>query len=95
MSRSVPERTCIGCRRRAPSTDLVRITWSPSEGRLLVGSGHPGRGAWLCPNASCGDAAMRGRAFGRALRVDIPSEVIETFLAGGINGSIRPPDFHG
>jgi len=27
--------------------------------------------------------------------VDIPSEVIETFLAGGINGSIRPPDFHG
>ena len=90
----MPERTCIGCRRRAPSTDLVRITWSASEGRLLVGSGHPGRGAWLCPNAPCGGAAMRSGAFGRALRVDVPAEVIEALLAGGTNGSIRPPDYN-
>jgi predicted RNA-binding protein YlxR (DUF448 family) len=88
----VPERTCIGCRRRLSAGDLVRIVWSASDGCILIGAGHPGRGAWLCPTADCVDAAKQGRAFGRALRADIPHETIEALLSDGLGGSIRPPE---
>ena len=33
---------------------------------------RPGRGAWLHPDLSCLDLAVRRRAFGRALRVSAP-----------------------
>jgi len=36
-------------------------------GGLRLGPG-PGRGAWLCADIACFDAARRRRAFGRAFR---------------------------
>jgi uncharacterized protein len=47
----------------------------------------PGRGAWLHPVQACLDAAIRRRAFGRALRItgspDITA-VVEHFKAGEV-----------
>jgi hypothetical protein len=63
---SAPRRTCIGCRRVAPSGELVRVARLPS-GSLAVGRHEPGRGAWLCASPSCFDLAVRRRAIGRAL----------------------------
>jgi uncharacterized protein len=44
----------------------------------------PGRGAWLHPDPQCLDAAIRRRAFGRALRItgslDVTA-VLEHFIA--------------
>jgi predicted RNA-binding protein YlxR (DUF448 family) len=48
---------------------------------------RPGRGAWLHPDERCLSAALRRRAFGRALRIagtPDPAAVIEHFGA-------RPP----
>ena len=44
----VPERTCIGCRQRAPRTQLLRLVLTPS-GELDVDARavRPGRGAWI------------------------------------------------
>ncbi|WP_366525517.1 DUF448 domain-containing protein [Mumia sp.] len=64
-----PQRTCIGCRRKAPQSELVRFVrgsdGSPVEGRTL-----PGRGAWLCQATldACQSLALRRRAFARAFR---------------------------
>ena len=63
-------RTCIGCRRVAEPAELVRIARRP-DGSVAVGRAEPGRGAWLCPEVSCFELAVRRRAFGRALRVEI------------------------
>ena len=72
-----PERTCIGCRRKAGPAGLVRVARRP-DGRLAVGRAEPGRGAWLCAgSASCFDAAVRRRAFGRALRCEVPAHDLE------------------
>ena len=65
----VPVRTCIGCRGRERSTDLLRVVVVdgvviPDLRRRL-----PGRGAWLHSSTECLDAAERRRAFGRALKV--------------------------
>lgn len=54
-------RTCLGCRRKRPRTELIRIVRGPDgavffdpEGRL------PGRGAWVCPSPLCLDALSPG-----------------------------------
>ncbi|MFF0544431.1 YlxR family protein [Nocardia thailandica] len=67
--RSQPIRTCIGCREREPSAELLRIV---ARGSAVVPDPRrrlPGRGAWLHPVSACVRAAERRRAFGRALRV--------------------------
>ena len=71
---SIPVRTCVGCRRRAPVTELLRVVvhdggLTPDPGRRL-----PGRGASLHPAAECLQAAVRRRAFPRALRSSTPLE---------------------
>lgn len=72
-----PERTCIGCRHKSGPAALARVT-RHSDGSLAVGRSAPGRGAWLCAGSeACFDAAVRRRAFGRALRCDVPAHEIE------------------
>ncbi len=68
-------RTCVGCRARAVSTELLRVvivegTLVPDLRRRL-----PGRGAWLHPDLDCLRIAERRRAFPRALRVPAPLDV--------------------
>ncbi|MEV4667037.1 YlxR family protein [Microbacterium sp. LWO12-1.2] len=64
-----PVRTCVGCRTRAPRSALLRVV---SQNDILVSDERavlPGRGAWVHPTPECMEAALRRRAFGRALRV--------------------------
>jgi len=90
----VPERTCIGCRRRAAPAGLVRVARRP-DGSLAVGPGEPGRGAWLCAGSTaCFDTAVRHRAFGRALRGELPGHELawlrERLLSEGESASDGP-----
>jgi uncharacterized protein len=81
VRRLLPIRTCIGCREKAPASDLLRVVAQP---RMSSGSGEPtgvfdlvpdparklpGRGAHLHFDPACLAQAVRRRAFGRALRV--------------------------
>jgi predicted RNA-binding protein YlxR (DUF448 family) len=69
-----PTRTCVGCRKRVPATELIRFvsTGSGDSLRLQVDPGRrlPGRGAHLHPDPACFALAERRRAFGRALRLN-------------------------
>ena len=42
MTRSVPHRTCVGCRRRAPATELVRLRWTRAGLELIFKERPPG-----------------------------------------------------
>ncbi|MCL9761516.1 YlxR family protein [Frankia sp. AiPa1] len=70
--RAEPVRTCIGCRSRAPSSDLLRIV--VDGGELLPDARRRlrGRGAHVHPCLACLELADRRRAFPRALRVPGP-----------------------
>lgn len=48
-----------------------------ADGILAVGSGLPGRGAWLCPEVTCVDTAIRRRSLPRALKAEIPAAELE------------------
>jgi len=55
----------------------VRYVRTP-DGMLAEGRTLHGRGAWLCRESpACVEAAVRRRAFGRALRGDIRPESID------------------
>lgn len=87
----VPERTCIGCRRKSGPMELVRFVRRP-DGSLAIGRREPGRGAWLCAGSeSCFESAQRRRAFARALRAEVPAQELawlrERLLSGGAGAS--------
>ncbi len=69
-----PVRTCIGCRERVLAVELLRLVAVSSgsgQSAVTVDSAQslPGRGAWLHPDERCLEAAIRRRAFTRALRI--------------------------
>jgi predicted RNA-binding protein YlxR (DUF448 family) len=73
----VAERTCIGCRRRAPASQLARLSLSAGDARVVVWGGRgarpPGRGASLHVDPTCVRTALKTGAFGRAFRAGVGS----------------------
>ena len=71
-------RTCVGCRERAATTDLVRVV-AGSGGASVVPDPQrrmPGRGASLHPDLDCLELAERRRSFARALRLAGPVDTV-------------------
>jgi len=78
---STPTRTCVGCRTRAPQSDLVRVVARTRQDAHSVERSAEwvawldpdrrlhGRGAYLHPTLNCLDLAERRRALPRALRL--------------------------
>ncbi|WP_328750914.1 YlxR family protein [Streptomyces sp. NBC_00285] len=67
-ARACPERTCVGCRRRAAKTELLRIVAIKDACVPDPRGTLPGRGAYVHPALVCLDQAVRRRVFMRALR---------------------------
>ncbi len=71
---SPPERTCVGCRKKAPRDQLVRLVrvGSPDGAapriRVDAAASAPGRGAWLHPDARCLGLALRRGGLARSFR---------------------------
>jgi uncharacterized protein len=66
---STPERTCAGCGRKRPQTELVRF--AAQDGRLVAGRTLAGRGVYTCPRLACFERAASRRAFSRVLRQNV------------------------
>jgi predicted RNA-binding protein YlxR (DUF448 family) len=78
-----PERTCVGCRTRAPAAQLLRVV--ARDGVAVPDPDHrlPGRGAHLHRSVQCLDQAERRRALPRALRVAGPLDLAALRVAIG------------
>ncbi len=76
MPKHTPLRQCLGCREMKPKAELVRVVRSP-EGAVSVDlrGKAPGRGAYVCRSADCLKKALRSKALGRSLGVEIPPEL--------------------
>ncbi len=74
-ARHIPQRTCVGCRRISPKRALVRIVRLPAGGVEVDPTGKKnGRGAYLCPDQTCWEAALEKRGLDRALKVALSPE---------------------
>ena len=70
---SSPMRTCTGCRRVRPKTELVRLAITAPTGQVTLDPtcARPGRGAYLCRETgiTCLRQSRRHRSLARSLRV--------------------------
>ncbi|MBL1068317.1 YlxR family protein [Streptomyces sp. 7-21] len=82
-ARACPERTCVGCRQRAPREGLLRVALVEDRCVPDLRGTLPGRGAYVHPTQDCVDLALRRRAFPRALRAEGPLETGELRRAVG------------
>ena len=74
---AAPERSCVGCRRKRAKGDLLRIVRTADRIRFDPQQRLPGRGAYLCPEPPCIEAATArdGQPVRRALRTASSDEV--------------------
>lgn len=72
---AVSTRTCIGCRRRAETPELVRLTLVDGQIAPAARAGRLGRGASIHPREACVVAAVKTQAFARAFRAPIGKEL--------------------
>jgi uncharacterized protein len=68
-----PVRTCVGCGRKAPQSELLRFV--AKDGALAYGQKEPGRGAYTCRRLACFERAVARRAFARVLRRPVRVEI--------------------
>ena len=70
-SAHVPMRTCLGCRRRRPKCEMLRLV-RRTDGRVDFDGAADGRGAYVCSDAECLERALKPGRLAHAFRK--PSE---------------------
>lgn len=76
--KKIPQRQCVGCRQMKDKKSLVRVV-RETDGRFRVDTTGKknGRGAYICKDASCLDAAKRSRGLERSFGQTIPADVYD------------------
>ena len=74
----IPLRTCVGCNKKRTKQELLRVVRGP-DGRIAVDvTGRMnGRGAYLCKDMACLEAALKRKGFNRTFRVEITGDDTE------------------
>jgi len=68
----------VACRTPRQKRDLLRVVRTPGGAIVLDATGRaPGRGAYVCADQACQDAAMTKGALRRALAVPIPAGLFD------------------
>ena len=77
-----PTRRCTGCGEHFEKQELVRIVRSPlGEISLDTTGKKPGRGAYVCKNATCLRKAQKARRIEQNLGVPISEEIFAALEA--------------
>lgn len=74
-AKKTPVRTCVACGRSTAKRELVRMVRSPEGDTHVDASGRAnGRGAYLCAQSACFEAALARKRLTSALRVTLSEE---------------------
>lgn len=77
-NKKIPMRTCCGCSEMKPKKELVRVVKTPEGDILLDFTGKKsGRGAYICRNIQCLEAAKKARKFERSFSCAVSDELYE------------------
>ncbi len=72
----------MACRTPRPKRELLRVVRTPLGEVVVDPTGRlPGRGAYLCRDVACWDAAGRRHALEHALKVPVPPDLIAILAA--------------
>ena len=74
-----PTRTCLGCRRRRPKREMVRLV-RRATGHVDADGAADGRGAYVCAEMECLERALKPLSDGNVLKA---GDVIRLETGGG------------
>ncbi len=77
----IPQRTCIGCRTTSSKWEMIRVVRTPEGVQIDPTRRLPGRGAYVHARRACWEAALKRKAFARALRTELPPADVERLRA--------------
>ncbi|ACX52757.1 protein of unknown function DUF448 [Ammonifex degensii KC4] len=76
--KKVPLRQCVACEAMRPKGELLRLVRTPEGEVLLDTTGKKaGRGAYLCPDPSCLELALKKKRLEKSLGQPVPPELVE------------------
>ncbi|WP_248926331.1 RNase P modulator RnpM [Paenibacillus hamazuiensis] len=76
--RKIPLRKCVACQEMMPKKELIRVVKTPTDEIMIDLTGKKsGRGAYLCGKQSCFKLAKKSKAFDRALKAAVSSEIYD------------------
>ena len=68
-ARSLPQRTCVACRRTKAKKELIRLVRTPGgEIEIDTTGKKEGRGAYLCPSRECWEKGLKGNTLEHTLK---------------------------
>jgi predicted RNA-binding protein YlxR (DUF448 family) len=71
----VPQRTCVACQTGRSKRELIRIVRTLEGMAVVDETGKAsGRGAYICRQRSCWEAALSAQRLERALKVSLTEE---------------------
>ncbi|HBR31286.1 MAG: YlxR family protein [Eubacteriales bacterium] len=86
IQRKKPTRKCVGCGEMKEKTTLLRIVRDKDDSIFIDPTGKKsGRGAYICKNFKCLEAAKKGHRIERAFETKIPAEIYD-FLGEQLRG---------
>lgn len=75
-TRRLPQRQCVACGVMRAKRELVRVVRTPDGTVRLDTTGKlSGRGAYVCPEPTCVERALREDRLARVLNLAIPDDV--------------------
>ena len=78
-TKKVPLRQCIGCGEMKSKKEMIRILKTETEGIVLDATGRKnGRGAYVCPDMTCFQKAVKSKGIERSLKTAILADVYES-----------------
>lgn len=91
----VPLRSCIACRQKSPKRDLIRVVRT-LEGVLEIDpkGKRAGRGAYVCRNQQCYEAALQPGRLSQALKSQVSvreAAALRAAVSALLEGAVADP----
>ncbi len=86
MAKKIPQRMCVGCGEMNDKKVLIRIVKN-KEGEIFydpIGKAN-GRGAYICKDVGCFDAAIKNKKLEKVFKQSIPQEIIDKLRSEILN----------
>lgn len=76
--RKIPLRRCTGCGEMKNKKELIRVVRS-EEGQFFIDftGKKPGRGAYVCKEASCLEKSVKQKGLERSFKLSVPKDLYE------------------
>jgi predicted RNA-binding protein YlxR (DUF448 family) len=75
-AKKIPQRMCVGCREMKNKKSLIRVVRTPEDIILIDLTGkRAGRGAYICPQDSCLQAAIKSKGLEKSLKTKISPDI--------------------